>query len=396
MEPVCDKITQVLFCPPVCKGILMIFRRSLVSELANTAGAVFTVIFSIVLTIGLVRILGMAAGGRIDSGTVVEMVVYQALVNLAPLLAVSLFIAVLMTLTRSWLDSEMVVWFSSGGISLTAWIRPVLRFSIPIIILIAALSVVISPWAKGQSNMNREVYAQRDDVERLAPGRFTEISGGDQVFFIEEVSDDGLSVKNVFLTETRTDKQMVVVADSGNIFVNEDGDRYVVLHDGRRYEASAGSGEYRITDFETYALRIDVKPERAIQMTEVDTQPLPMLMAHSNDPEVKAELFWRISWPIAALNLILIAIPLSFTNPRAGRSLNMAVALLLFVLYLNGISVGETWVRQQTMSLPVALIVLNGAFSLFALVLFLRRTIMQRWVPVWLTIGYWRARGKVK
>ena len=46
--------------------------------------------------------------------------------------------------------------------------------------------------------MNREVYAQRDDVERLAPGRFTEISGGDQVFFIEEVSDDGLSVKNVF------------------------------------------------------------------------------------------------------------------------------------------------------------------------------------------------------
>ena len=324
------------------------------------------------------------------------MVVYQALVNLAPLLAVSLFIAVLMTLTRCWLDSEMVVWFSSGGISLTAWIRPVLRFSIPIIILIAALSVVISPWAKGQSNMNREVYAQRDDVERLAPGRFTEISGGDQVFFIEEVSDDGLSVKNVFLTETRTDKQMVVVADSGNIFVNENGDRYVVLHDGRRYEAAAGSSEYRITDFETYALRIDVKPERAIQMTEVDTQPLPMLMAHANDPEVKAELFWRISWPIAALNLILIAIPLSFTNPRAGRSLNMIVALLLFVLYLNGISVGETWVRQQTMSLPVALVVLNGAFSVFALVLFLRRTIMQRWVPVWLTIGYWRAKGNVK
>ena len=58
----------------------MIFRRSLVSELANTAGAVFTVIFSIVLTIGLVRILGLAAGGRIDSGTVMEMVVYEALV----------------------------------------------------------------------------------------------------------------------------------------------------------------------------------------------------------------------------------------------------------------------------------------------------------------------------
>ena len=353
-------------------------------------------IFSIVLTIGLVRILGMAAGGRIDSGTVIEMVVYEALINLAPLLAVSLFIAVLMTLTRSWLDSEMVVWFSSGGISLLSWIRPVLRFSIPIIILITALTFVISPWARGQSETNREVWSQRDDVERLSPGRFIELAGGRQVLFVEEVSSDGLTVKNVFLTETAIDSEMVLMAKTGEIKTNESGDRYVILHDGRRYEAAAGSSEYRITDFETYALRIDVKPERAIQMTEVDTQPLPMLMAHANDPEVKAELFWRISWPIAALNLILIAIPLSFTNPRAGRSLNMIVALLLFVLYLNGISVGETWVRQQTMSLPVALVVLNGAFSVFALVLFLRRTIMQRWVPVWLTIGYWRAKGNVK
>ena len=371
----------------------MIFRRSLVSELANTAGAVFTVIFSIVLTIGLVRILGMAAGGRIDSGTVVEMVVYQALVNLAPLLAVSLFIAVLMTLTRSWLDSEMVVWFSSGGISLVSWIRPVLRFSIPIILLIAVLSVVISPWARGQSDMNREVYAQRDDVERLAPGRFTEISGGQQVFFIEEVSEDGTTVKNVFLTETSANKEMVVVAETGNILVNDQGDRYVVLHDGRRYEAPAGSREFKITDFETYSLRIDVKPEKAIQMTDVDTWPLPMLLAQFDDSEAKAEVFWRICWPIAALNLVLIAIPLSFTIPRAGRSLNMIVALLLFVLYLNGISVGETWVRQNTLSLPVALVVLNGAFFIFGCVLFLRRTVLQRWLPVWMSIGYWRTRG---
>lgn len=370
----------------------MIFRRSLVSELANTAGAVFTVIFSIVLTIGLVRILGLAAGGRIDSGTVVEMVVYEALVNLAPLLAVSLFIAVLMTLTRSWLDSEMVVWFSSGGISLLAWIRPVLRFSIPIIILIAALSFVISPWARGQSDMNREVWSQRDDVERLSPGRFIEISGGKQVLFVEEISPDGLSVKNVFLTETAVDTEMVLMAESGEIKVNESGDRYILLHDGRRYEGKAGTPEYRITDFQTYGVRIDVKPESAIQMKDLDTQPLPLLLAQWDNLEAQSEMLWRICWPLAALNLILIGIPLSFTNPRAGRSLNMVVALLLFVLYLNGISVACTWVEQGTMNIVAAGIVLNGAFALLAVVLFLRRTIMQRWVPEWLTIGYWRSR----
>lgn len=371
----------------------MIFRRSLVSELANTAGAVFTVIFSIVLTIGLVRILGLAAGGRIDSGTVMEMVVYEALVNLAPLLAVSLFIAVLMTLTRSWLDSEMVVWFSSGGISLLSWIRPVLRFSIPIILLITALSLVISPWAKSQRELNREVWSQRDDVERLSPGRFIEIAGGRQVLFVEEVSNDGLTVSNVFLTETAIDSEMVLMAKTGEIKTNDQGDRYVLLHDGRRYEGKAGSPDYRITEFKTYGIRLDVKPESAIQLQDVDTQPLPLLVSQlKSNREAQGELLWRICWPLAALNLILIAIPLSFTNPRAGRSLNMVVALLLFVLYLNGISVAVTWVEQGTMHPITAGIVLNGAFALFAVVLFLRRTIMQRWVPVWMTLGYWRSR----
>lgn len=372
----------------------MIFRRSLVSELANTAGAVFTVIFSIVITIGLVRILGMAAGGRIDSGTVMEMVVYEALVNLAPLLAVSLFIAVLMTLTRSWMDSEMVVWFSSGGISLLSWIRPVLRFSIPIILLITALSMVISPWAKSQSDMNREVWSQRDDVERLSPGRFIEIAGGRQVLFVEEVSADGMTVKNVFLTETAINTEMVLMAETGEIQTNESGDRYIILHDGRRYEGKSNSPEYRVTEFKTYGVRLDVKPEGAIQLKDVDTQPLPMILAQLNtNKEAQGELLWRVCWPLAALNLILIAIPLSFTNPRAGRSLNMVIALLLFVLYLNGISVAVTWVEQGTMHPVFAGLVLNGAFMLFAIVLFLRRTILQRWVPVWMTLGYWRTRS---
>lgn len=369
----------------------MIFRRSLVSELANSAGAVFTVIFSIVMTIALVSILGMAAGGRIDSAAVAEMVVYEALVNLAPLLAVSLFIAVLMTLTRSWLESEMVVWFSSGGISLLAWIRPVLRFALPIIILIAALSTVISPWARGQSEINKQLFAQRDDVTRLTPGSFVETSSGRQVFFIEEVSDDGLSVKNVFMTETSKDEELVIVAESGRIVVNEEGDRYIVLHDGRRYEGEVGSQDYAITDFSEYSLRLDVKPDTLMGRHEIRTMPMSMLFALDND-EAKGELMWRFSWPIAALNLILIAIPLSFTNPRAGRSLNMVVALLLFVLYLNAISVGKTWVEQGTLSMWSSLILLNGMFSAFAAILFVRRTILQRWVPVWMTLGYWRAK----
>ena len=369
----------------------MIFRRSLVSELANSAGAVFTVIFSIVITIGLVRILGMAAGGRIDTGTVIEMVVYESLVNMAPLLAVSLFIAVLMTMTRCWLDSEMVVWFSSGGISLTAWIRPVLRFAIPIILLIGTLSLVISPWAKGQSDLNRELFTQRDDVSRLSPGRFIEIQSGRHVFFSEEVSEDGLSVKNVFLTQTARNQEMIVVASSGRIETNELGDRYIVLNNGRRYEGEAGTPEYKVTEFGSYSIRLDVKPDKVMAVADEDTRPLPMLWL-ADDNASKAEIMWRVSWPLAALNLILIAIPLSFTNPRMGRSFNMVIALLIFVLYLNGISVGKSLIEQGQLSLWTSVFAVNGIFTVIAILLFLRRTIWQRWLPRWMSLYYWRSR----
>ena len=45
----------------------MIFKRSLIAELANLAGAVFTVLFTIVLAVAMVRFLNMAAGGSIET-----------------------------------------------------------------------------------------------------------------------------------------------------------------------------------------------------------------------------------------------------------------------------------------------------------------------------------------
>jgi lipopolysaccharide export system permease protein len=55
------------------------------------------------------------------------------------LLSLSSFVAILLTLSRSYRDSEMVVWFSSG-LPLTAWIRPVLVFALPLVATITVLS----------------------------------------------------------------------------------------------------------------------------------------------------------------------------------------------------------------------------------------------------------------
>ena len=101
----------------------MIFQRALRRELAASAGATFTVLFSILVTWTLISILGKAAGGRVASGDVLALIMFAMLNYMPTVLTLTSFISVLMVVTRSYRDSEMVVWFASG-LSLVRWIRP--------------------------------------------------------------------------------------------------------------------------------------------------------------------------------------------------------------------------------------------------------------------------------
>ncbi len=341
-------------------------------------------LFSIVLTVGLVTILGQAAGGSIDSRSVFELMAYSSLTNLPILLSLSLFIAVLMVLMRSWQDSEMVVWFSSGGMSLMQWIRPVLRFSLPMVAVIAVLSLSVTPWAKDQIERTSQLFEQRDDVNRLSPGRFIETEGGSRVFFIEEVSSDGSQIRNIFMSERNGTGETIVRAQSGEVRVTDQGIRYVVLRDGRRYDTGTkGDAAWRVIDFKTYEIRLESKADEVYASRDVETMALERLIRLDNSV-AKAELVFRICWPLAALNLILLAIPLSYSNPRAGRSLSLVMAMLVFILYMNGISVAETWVKTERVHWIAAIAILNGSVFALTVLLFFRRIYLQRWLPLWL------------
>jgi lipopolysaccharide export system permease protein len=111
----------------------MIFQRAIRRELLNTVGAVFTVLFTIVMTVMLIRILGDAASGKIAPKDVAAMLGFAALGYLPVIISLTAFIAVLMVVARSYQDSEMVVWLASGA-SLTQWIRPVLSVGMPMVL----------------------------------------------------------------------------------------------------------------------------------------------------------------------------------------------------------------------------------------------------------------------
>jgi lipopolysaccharide export system permease protein len=102
---------------------------------------------------------------------------------------------------------------------------------------------------------------QRDDVARVSPGVFNESKAADRVFFVGEHGEDG-KVKNVFISSIQQGRLGVMATAQGHTETMPNGDRFLVLDRGRRYEGTAGTAEYRVMEFDRYAVRIETKEAR--------------------------------------------------------------------------------------------------------------------------------------
>ena len=322
----------------------MIFQRSLLREFTATGIATFFVLLAITITTQLIRFLGFAARGNIASDTVLTFLGFASLRYLPHLLSITLFMSVLMTLTRSYRDSEMVVWFTSGQ-GLNAWIRPVLIYGAPLVGVIAALSMFLTPWAIAKTDEYKNQIESQDDIAAISPGVFKEAHNGERVFFVEKLAANLSTVANIFVHSDEKGEVGTIVAKRGYQETAANGDRFLVMQNGRRYIGTPGSAEFRVMEFAKYAVRVETGE---VKETQPSVKALPIWALLSNaSPGARAELVWRAGLPLSALVLCLLAIPMSFVNPRAGRSLNLMLAALLYMVYTNLLSIIQAWVTQQ-------------------------------------------------
>src|SRR5262249_28355766 len=150
----------------------------------------------------------------------------------------------------------------------------------------------------------------RDDVAAVSPGVFRESRFGDRVYFVEEVAGQQDVVANVFVSSSQLGKQGVMVAARGFQETAENGERFLVLMNGRRYEGEPGPADYKVYRFDRYAMRIESKEAQAARAPTTKSVPTLALLADP-EPANLAELSWRVGLPASALVLSLLAIPLS-------------------------------------------------------------------------------------
>jgi lipopolysaccharide export system permease protein len=341
----------------------MLFHSSLRKELARSFGASLVVLVTIVMTMTLIRTLGQATRGSVNPQEVMMVMGYTVLGYLPPILTLCLFIAIVGTLSRMYRDSEMVIWFAAGR-GLSAFLAPLFRFAWPVLLVVAALALVVWPWANQQTQELKDRYGKRGDLARVAPGQFQESASGKRVFFLDKDSPDNKTGKNIFISTNEQGKETVTSARSGRI-VTIGEDQFLLLANGQRLERSNGT-ELKISEFEELASRIgpdDLGQRDAAPAKTRSTLTLVMEPTQQN----LAELGWRLGLALAALNFVVIAITVSSVNPRAGRSGNLVFALFAFVVYFNLLNLGQSWIGSGKAGFAGFLLGLHGGVLLTGL-----------------------------
>jgi len=329
----------------------MIFKEALRRELSFTTGGVFLVLVTIMVTTLVIRILGYAANGAVNPEDAIVLISLATLGYLAVLLTVSLFVATLIVLVRWYKDSEMIVWFASG-LSISNLIRPILQFATPLIIIIALLALFVWPWANRETTLISQRFQQRDDVSMVSAGQFKESARAERVFFIEELDVDKSEVKNIFVADSKNGRLSIAVASTGYIQNSENGEKSIVLKNGRRYEGQPTAPDFRILEFNDYTTKI--RSKEALVPAPRDREKTVTELLNDNNPDAvnanRAELLWRVGLPLMALGLVLIAIPLAYVNPRLGNYTAMFYAVLIYLIYSNLLNLTQNFVAQGKIS----------------------------------------------
>ncbi|HYP70739.1 MAG TPA: LPS export ABC transporter permease LptF [Variovorax sp.] len=351
----------------------MLFQSSLRKELSRSFGATFVVLFTIVVTMMLIRTLRLAAKGSVNPSEVFLVLSYTSLGYLPTILSLCLFIAIVGTLSRMYTESEMVIWFSAGQ-GLGAFVRPLFQFSWPILILIAALALVGWPWANSQTQGMRDRYQSRGDLDRVAPGEFQESPGRNRVFFIDKDTADGTTANNIFISEVAHDTQTITSAQTGRI-ESIDNSRYLMLRNGQRLERPLDKSELQISEFEVYGARLGANAKGGGDVPNTDRPRMRPTLDLLRDPSAPnlGQLSWRVGMLLAAINFVLLALTVTSVNPRVGRSANMLFAAFAFVIYYNLLNLGESWIGSGQFQLPAYLLLLHGGVLIGALLWLAKR-----------------------
>jgi lipopolysaccharide export system permease protein len=319
----------------------------------------------------MLLILGRAAAGKLPQELVLKLVGLSSIEYLVVILPISLLLGVMLALGRLYRDNEMSA-ITAAGLGLQRLYRPFAPLLITVAIITAWLSIDLSPWASGKVNQLRQGGRQEAvDLQAFAEGQFRSIMDGRGVFYTEGMDRKRGLFTNVFVRVKTAEGTTLIMAKAGRQEIDpKTRARILVLLDGYRYEGEPGEADYLITAFQEHGVRIS--PPQIQTKLKSSAKPLDELLASS---ELKdwVELNWRLSIPLTVLILGLMAVPLAHSLPRQGRYGRLIIALVIYLIYSNLLTVGRVSAEEGKVTVGLGIWAVHGVMFSYVFWLIARR-----------------------
>lgn len=330
----------------VKRRLLPIIDGYVLGQTLKVFGATVLVLLMALFAFGFVRLLGRVAAGSIPADVVLPLVGLELLRVLGLLMPPAFFMAVLYVIGRMYRDSEMSA-LATCGVGTFRIYRAVFAAALPVAIASGMLVMFLLPMANQWIDVLRNSRSDVTELAGISAGQFNEYSRGDLVLYVESFSEDRSRLHNVFVQHRQHDKLGIVRAEEGYHFVDEPtGDRFVVFKEGHRYEGTAGSAAFSISEFEEYGVRV--------RRSEVEARVPPrkarptIALVRSNDVRDRAEFQYRLLFPLSVLAFTLVSVPLSRSLPRQGVAGRLLLAILVYFVFMNLQRAASAWMENGT------------------------------------------------
>ena len=343
-----------------------------------------TLFFAIIFIIGLV-VFGnqfvMMVQESVERGIPLQelmpLVSFKMIRDVSLILSLSLFLAIILTISQLYKNSEAVV-MNSLGLSdkhFIVFIQPLVLLSFVIIFFLTIYAV---PWAMQQKNIMEEETKNASEFSFITEGEFEVFKQGEIVFYASESKSldtiEGQNMEEIFIYAFDNEKPVIVLASEAKKYIDSESKSiYLRLKDGVRYQGIPGNENINILNFDWYDLEIvSGELQKSIVIyTKIEgksTLDLVKEVVKEGGRYANAELQWRLSQPITVLILSVIGVFLGKTSPRGGKGVNLLIGIIVFMLYYHGLLVAKSAIELGQMD-PI--IGLWGVHLLMVLLLLL-------------------------
>ncbi len=306
----------------------------LAREILKTSSATLLVLYVILVSNALGRVLADIADGDIPQQALWPVLLSQSINILSLLLPISLFLGIVFAFGRMYKDHEIVV-MNACGVGYREFYKPVVLILLPVLVFSAYASLWLNAQVQRKAQAIIDHGENQHEFQQIKSGQFNQSKSGDLVFFMESVSDDRLELQDIIISQTRDDYRVLETASSGRQKIEEKtGDLFLVVGPGERYEGRPGAVEHKLISFDQHGILMENKSRPATSHKRSEQMTLTELWA-SESLAHRAELHWRFAVPMVLLVLGLVAVPLAYIAPRKGRFGKVGYALLIYILYFN-------------------------------------------------------------